>query len=113
MSKVLQLNEIIKHYLSEIIIGEIESPNFLITIIKVDSSPDLSLAKIYISVLPSNFSGTALKKLRSKSGLLVKILKNKARLTKNPRLEWSIDNDLKKMSQIDEIFDMIEKENLE
>ncbi|MFA5644670.1 MAG: 30S ribosome-binding factor RbfA [Patescibacteria group bacterium] len=110
MAKIEQLNEIIKHTLAEIIIGEIESPNFLITISRVGCSPDLSLAKVFISVLPENFSGTALKKLRSKSSLLNKILKNKANLVRSPRLQWFIDEDLKKFSEIEETLEKIKAE---
>ena len=91
-----KLNEIIKKYLAEIIVGEVESPNFLITIVKVDCSADLFLAKVYISVLPENFSGTALKRLRSNSVLISKILKKKAALTKVPKLDWIIDEDSKR-----------------
>ncbi len=110
MSKTSQLNEIIKNSLAEIITNEIELNNFLITISRVDCSANLYLAKVFISVLPDNFSGTALKKLRSKSSLLSKMLKTKAKLVKNPHLEWSIDEDLKKFSEINDILDQIRKE---
>ncbi len=110
MSKVNQLNKIIQHNLAEIIVGEIESPNFLITVSNVECSSDLSTAKIFISVLPSNFSGTALKKLRAKSGLMSGILKKKAYLVKSPYLEWLIDEDLKRASAIEETLEIISRE---
>ena len=113
MSRVDQTSRLIQHNLAEIIIGEIESPNFLITISRVKCSPDLSMADIYISVLPNNFSGTALKKMRAKSGLLAKIIKGRAYLTKTPRLQFFIDEDLKKMDEIDEILEIIKKEDKE
>ncbi|HPT08328.1 MAG TPA: 30S ribosome-binding factor RbfA [bacterium] len=111
MSKVDQLNRIIQHNLAEIIVGEIESPNFLITISKVECSSDLSKAKIFISVLPDKFSGTALKKLRAKSGFISGILKKKASLVKSPYLEWLIDEDLKRASAIEETLEIISQED--
>ncbi len=110
MSKIDSINELIKNTLAESIIGEVESPNFLITITRADCSPDLSRAKIFVSVLPNNFSGTALRNLRNKSVFLSKILKNRARLTKNLYLEWFIDEDLKKMEKIDNLLDEINRE---
>lgn len=110
MSKAQQLDQIIKHYIAEIIISEIEAPNFLITISEVRCSSDLSHAKIFVSILPDNFSGTALKRLRGKSGHLSKILKSRANLVRVPKLLWSIDDGLKISSKIDEVFDEIEKE---
>ena len=111
MSKADQVSRLIQHSLAEIIIGEIESPNFLITISRVKCSPDLFVADVFISVLPKNFSGTALKKMRAKSRLLAKILKDRAGLTKTPRLQFFIDEDLKKMDEIDEILEIIKHED--
>lgn len=110
MSKVEQLNQIIKHYLAEIIVGEVEAPNFLITISEVKCSQDASFAKVFVSILPNNFSGTALKRLRSKTGHLSKILKIKASLVRVPKIIWAIDDGFKVASKLDDAFSEIEKE---
>jgi ribosome-binding factor A len=110
MSKEKKLGEIIKHYLAELIVGEVDSPTFLITITRVECPSDLKLAKVFISVLPENFSGTALKNLRNKSSFLSKELKKRANLNKNPKLQWSIDNDLKRAFGIEEILEEIKRE---
>lgn len=106
----LQTNETVKHYLAEAIIGEVESPNFLITITRAECSPDFSVANIFVSILPENFSGTALKNLRKKSSLLSKVLKNKLKLIKGPYLNWEIDEDLKRAIKIEETLEEIKKE---
>lgn len=111
MSKVKQLNDIIKNGLAEVIIGEVEAPNFLITVSRVNCSSDLAIAKVFISILPENFSGTALKKLRNKSGVLAKLLKNKTKIIKVPRLIWLIDEDLKKMAEFDKTIEEIKEED--
>jgi len=51
--------------------------------------------------------------MRAKSGLLAKILKDRAYLTKTPHLRFSIDEDLKKMDEIDEILEIIKQEDKE
>ena len=112
MFRVEQFNDIIKNGLAEVIIGEVEAPNFLITISRVSCSSDLAVAKVFVSILPENFSGTALKKLRNKSGVLAKLLKNKTRIIKVPRFIWLIDEDLKKMAEFDKTMDEIREEEL-
>lgn len=107
---ILQINELAKHYLAEAIIGEVESPNFLITVTKVKCTSNFSMIKAFVSVLPENFSGTALKNLRKKSSLLSKILKNKFKLTKGPYLSWEIDEDLKRSLKIEETLEEIRSE---
>ncbi len=111
MSRVEQFNDIIKNGLAEVIIGEVEAPNFLITVSRVDCSADLAIARVFVSILPENFSGTALKKLRNKSGVLVKLLKNKTKIIKVPRLIWLIDEDLKKMAEFDKTMEEIKEDN--
>lgn len=110
MLKADQMNEIIKHGLAEVMIGEVEAPNFLITITRVECSSDLSFAKIFISVLPDGLSGTALKRLRAKNGILAKLLKQKTRITKTPRFIWHIDEELKIANKINETLDQIRAE---
>jgi ribosome-binding factor A len=110
MSREDQFNEIIRNTLAKLIITEIESANFLITINRVESSRDLKEAKIFVSVLPEKFSGTALKKLRSKSKVLSENLKSKSVINRNLRLIWLIDESLKKMIAIDETLDEIHEE---
>lgn len=110
MHRSEQLNDIIKNGLAEVIIGEVESPNFLITISRVSCSSDLAVAKVFVSILPENFSGTALKKLRNKSGVLARLLKNKTKVIKVPRLVWFIDEDLKKIAEFDRAMDEIREE---
>lgn len=106
----IQTNESVKHYLAESIVGEVETPNFLITITRAECAPDFSVANVFISVLPENFSGTALKNLRKKSSLLSKILKNKLKLIKGPYLNWEIDEDLKRFIRIEETLEEIKRE---
>lgn len=113
MSKSQKLDEIIKHYLGEVIASEIESPNFLITISEVRCSTDLSTAKIFVSVLPENFAGTALKRLRSKSGHLASILKKKGDLVRVPKLFWLVDGSFKVVEKINKTFKEIENENMD
>lgn len=96
--------------LAEAIRGEIESPDFLLSVSRVQCSSDLARASVFVSVLPDNRAGTALKKLRAKSGVLSKIVKNKTRLAKIPLWQFVLDEDSKKRDGIEAVLRAIQQE---
>jgi len=111
MSQRLEkINELIHHKLSVIISQELEFPaNSLVTITRVETSPDIKYCKVYISVLPDNLRGTCLETLGKNSHRLHKILK-KAMLTKfTPNLKFLIDEQEIFASKIDNLLDEISK----
>lgn len=110
MSRVEQVNELIKRELASLVNKEIYLENGLVTISFVDCSPDLENAKIGISVLPTNFSGTALKALRRNSSLFTKILKKKTRLKYIPKFNWVLDFTEAEASKIEKLLEEIKKE---
>ncbi|MBD3247725.1 30S ribosome-binding factor RbfA [Candidatus Falkowbacteria bacterium] len=113
MSRMDQVNELLHQNIALIVNENIKLENGMITVSYVDCSPDLRSAKVAISVLPDNMAGTALKKLRSSSGLIVSLLSKKIKLKKIPRLAWVFDPTEKNAASLDEIFNEIEKEKEE
>lgn len=112
MSKrIKQINELLKNELGELILNEIEFDKGLITISRVDCSPDLKYSKIFISVLPENLFGTALEKLRKKSKSFSKNLKKRLNLKYIPKINWQIDEKIGYELEIDKIIEQIHKEN--
>jgi len=109
MPRIDQINELIRSELANLISREIFLKDGLITVSYVDCSPDLNNAKIGISVLPDNFCGTALKKLRSQSGQFANTLKKKLKIKKIPRFTWLIDTTEVKAAAIDDLFVEINK----
>ena len=82
----------LQHQLSEIINRDIESPrDSLITITRVTVSPDLKIAKIFISVLPENKEGTALSHLNRLTSLIRQKLKPQIQFYTLPELRFFID----------------------
>lgn len=107
MSRVDQINELLHKELADLISREIYLDNGLITISYVDCSPDLRHAKIAVSVLPENITGTALEKLRKASGGFAGVLKKKLRLKMIPKFIWEFDPTEKEAAVIDRMFDEI------
>ena len=108
--RIEQINELLKQELSNILSREAFFDNCLITITKVNCSPDLNRAKVGISVLPDKFFGSALKKLRHQSGYFSKILRTKIKIRKIPKLNWTADVTEKEAAKIDKILNDIKNE---
>ncbi len=107
MSRVDQINELLRSEMANLISREIKLDSGLITVCHVDCSPDLKNAKIGISVLPDNLSGTALQKLRKHSGLFRKTLNKKLNLKYIPKFNWVIDATEKNAAEIEDILKQV------
>lgn len=108
--RIEQVNELLREKLASLIAREIPLEEGLITITYVRVSPDLNYAKIGVSVLPDNLTGTALKRLRSSSGLFAGVLRKDIKMRKIPKFNWVFDNTEKEAAKIDNLFDEINKE---
>jgi len=110
MPNIDRLNETLRKEISMIIAEEIDFPDGLITITRVECDTNFYSARILISVLPDSLVGTALEKLRKGSRLIGNELKTKIRIRKIPHLIWEFDPTEKKAGALDKIFAEAEKE---
>ena len=104
MSRVDQINSLLREKLANLANKEVFLEHGLITISYVQCSPDLRHAKVGVSVLPENLSGTALKKLRRSSKALSSHLKKMLKLKYTPKLNWSIDKQERQAADIDQVI---------
>lgn len=111
MSRIEQINELLKNELGNAISREVPMDSGLITITRVECSPNLQYAAIFISVLPVNLSGTALKSLRQASSSFSGILKKKLRMRSIPKFNWKIDEGERHAAEIDDAIAAIAKED--
>ena len=95
-------NETIQKDIAEIITKEVPLHKYLITLTQVNCPANLSQIKIYFSVIPENFSGTALKTLKKESKNIAQLLSRKRHLKRVPKLIWQIDKSHKKIFEIEE-----------
>jgi ribosome-binding factor A len=90
-SRVIQINEMLRAEVAGIISREVYLDNGLITVTKVRCGADLREASVFVSVLPENVSGTALKLLRQNTSVVSKQLR-KLHLKYIPKITWRIDS---------------------
>lgn len=107
--KNLQLSELLRKELAQIILREIEFPqNSLTAIINVKTKPDFSCADVFISVTPEEKEDKILKLLQRKSGRLRYLLNNRLARQSVPQLRFRLKKeDTSPEENLEEIFNQL------
>ncbi len=110
--RIPQINQLLKTKINEILVKDIDIPaNVFITISKIETSPDLRYAKVFISVFPDNKKGTALKILRKNTAKIQKYIGQTTKIKFTPKLRFLIDSKIVAINEIDEILSKIQRNN--
>lgn len=107
MSRVQQVNSVLQQQLADAVSHAVTLKGGLITIMRVDCSPDLREADVYVSVLPEKYSGTVLSDLRHKTGELARLVSKHVKLKRLPVLTWKLDTSAREAAELESIFDSI------
>ena len=102
-----RIAKLIQKDLAEILQGEIRRAgirNFLISVTKTYVTPDLSLARVYVSVFPSDKADASVEALRANAKLIKHAVAQRVRhqLRKMPDLEFYRDDTLDYIDRIDD-----------
>ena len=95
-NRINRINEEIQKALAELI-RELKDPrvqNTMISITRVETTPDLRYAKVYTSFLEENKADDALKGLKSAGGFLRRKLGRTLQLRYTPELVWALDDSI-------------------
>ena len=68
--------------------------NTMISITRVETTPDLRFAKVYTSFLQEDKAADAMKGLKSASGYLRRELGRNLQLRHTPELQWALDDSI-------------------
>ena len=114
-NRMNKVDEEIKREISKIIDQDLKNPNItgLISVTKVKTSPDLKMARIYISILNSKNKKNTLQGLKNASGFIRTELSKRIILRYTPELIFEIDNSMEYGARIDNILKEIIKDNKE
>jgi ribosome-binding factor A len=110
--RVGRVGEQIKKELSQIVQSELKDPRIgFITVTGVEITNDLSIAKVYLSVMGTDEQKEAtLKALSSGSGYIRSELGKRIRLRKLPELQFKFDASIDYGSRIDNLLHKLGKE---
>lgn len=110
MSRIDRVNSQIRKELSEIIQQEMDNPNLgLISIIRVDTSRDLGISKVFFSVLPEDKIEEVYEALYSMKGFMKKLLGDRLKIKFIPDLKFIPDDSIKRGIDISKKIDEADK----
>lgn len=66
----------------------------MISITRVETTPDLRYAKVYVSFLEENKAPEAMKGLKSAAGYLRREIGNDLKLRYTPEIQWALDDSI-------------------
>jgi ribosome-binding factor A len=109
--RIERVNELIRHELSDLLLRELRDPRLdgLISITRVEVSPDLYNARVSVSVMSETASpADALKALNAAAGFLHKELVHRLDMRRVPFLTFQLDKSIEEgaavLAHIDEVI---------
>jgi len=109
MSRIDQINELLKQEIAKIFLEEFEfEPGVMVTVMSADVSDNLETAAVWVSIFPESEAGNVLKILNKRIGEIQKILNRKLELRFVPKIQFKIDKSEKYASEISELFKKID-----
>jgi ribosome-binding factor A len=105
-----KIAEEIRRELSSIIHFELQDPRIQgVTVTGVKMTPDLHVARVYFTIPGEpEKAGTAMKGLKSCSGLIKRLISQRVLLKYMPNFEFFYDESLELQERIDSLFQEIE-----
>ena len=95
-NRIGRINEEIQKELSDLL-RNLKDPrvqNTMISITRVETTPDLRFAKVFVSFLVEDKAADALKGLKSAGGYLRRELGRSLNLRYTPELQWALDDSI-------------------
>ena len=95
-NRIGRINEEIQKELSDLL-RNLKDPrvqNTMISITRVETTPDLRFAKVFVSFLEEDKAADALKGLKSAGGYLRRELGRSLNLRYTPELQWALDDSI-------------------
>ena len=112
-NRMQKVNEELKREISKIISLKLNNSSLkkgLISVTKVDTSPDLKYARVYISMINIGNKKEALKALKKSSGFVRTEIAKKVNLKYTPELIFEFDETIEYGDKIDNILKEITKD---
>ena len=95
-NRIGRINEELRKELAELL-REVKDPRVqgtMISVTRVEATPDLRYAKVYVSFLQEDKAADALKGLKSAGGWLRRELGHALQLRYTPELVWALDDSI-------------------
>ena len=111
--KIERVNSLLEKEISTILMMEVKDPDIrFVTVTKVNTTNDLSYAKVYVTVLKDDKKEETLKALKEAKGFIRKELMNRVELRYVPELQFVYDDSIAYGQKIESIIDELHEEEI-
>ena len=95
-NRIIRINEAIQKELANLLrtVKDPRVQDAMISITRVETTPDLRYTKVYVSILQSEKAASAMKGLQSAAGFLRRQLGSNLQLRYAPEIVWSLDDSI-------------------
>jgi ribosome-binding factor A len=110
--RLKKIESLIKEELSLIFLHKLRDPKLgLVTVTGVKLSPDLKIAKVYLSVFEKENREEILNKVNDINSMIRTLLAKKIYLNRVPELKFFIDDTQDYVEKMDDLFKKIKNDN--
>lgn len=110
--RIDKIENLIREEISMILLHKMQDHSFgLITVTHVKVSPDIKIAKIYISVFERENRELVLEKIKASTGFIRSVLASRIRIKFVPELKFFIDDTLDYVEKIEGLIRKIHKDD--
>ncbi len=110
-SRLPSVNQLIKKELSQIVLREVEfSSGVLVTLTRVETSPNLNESRIYVSCIPEKGQERALNALNSRVWHLQQLLNKRLKMRPIPKIIFLKEKETVEAGKIEKILAKLKKE---
>lgn len=109
-NRIIRINEQIQKELASLLraVKDPRVQNTMISITRVEATPDLRYAKVYVSFLEADRAAEAMKGLKSAGGWLRRELSHAMQLRYTPELVWELDDSITYGARMLELINSLE-----
>jgi ribosome-binding factor A len=108
--RILQVNQLIKRELGQFILKEVDFPDgILVTITRVDTTPNLAESRIYISTMPEEREKEILEILKKAVYELQQKLNKRLKMRPIPKIKFVEERKTVEAGRIEEILNNLKK----
>jgi ribosome-binding factor A len=109
--RIDRVNQLIKKELAQIILKEIDFPdNVLVTLTRIDASPNLIEAKVYLSTLPDSRAQEVQDILNRNIYMIQQALNKRLIMRPMPKIMFREEKEVREAGRVEEILEQAKKD---
>ncbi|MBI4138389.1 MAG: ribosome-binding factor A [Candidatus Wildermuthbacteria bacterium] len=109
--RVPQVNELLRKEIGAILLRELDvEDGVLATLTRVEATPNLQSARVYISVMPEEKGLDFVKSLKYQVYQVQQELNRRLKMRPVPKIEWRLETKTAEAHKIEKLLDSIKKE---